>query len=865
MPGIGKTQLIQKYAYDQFHGKFRRIIVYIDASSSASISSNVLTFMQSYAPDLLLNASNGEQHFGPFHAWLSNQDDWLLVLDNIRDYNDVQKLLPRGQQGQILCSTRERMLAEMLAHENTIEIMPMSKLESKTFIAKLTECSNISEDKTDSIHDLVADFAKGVPLYIEQIVHNAIFGHKSIRTTLSQVAEKTALLRQKNLSSLHEDNLSLGGMIMQAFETIKARSDKAEALFGILAYLQPSAIPLQLIREGSKEYQSFLTSSVTYNRGARRLVNGNPQISFDDRPPSLVKPESESKSKSSSRLRNWSSRLVRSKNATIETDLLVDDADLRKALSTDFGPNTPYGRLFENRDTIDSAILTLCNAAVIRHTDFETLWMHDLVSEVARALIESNSCVVGQQILRTSSIMVYLSLPHPESLYILNNLASSRKYLPHALVCHQEMKNAGILNDSSIGPELSHLIASILSKNLTRDFQVSGERCTQEERVFCDERILDFYTQAYHGYMAGWARLKSRYGISDKQIHHLTTKDRDAEVAFNMFFKGEEYSKETNRFGRAAPWRAIQTAARLYVHLEDNMQRYSEAQHWLQIVLDFCEMVFGPLDEETEYFRSCMTSLLGHYKGDYESAYNLNLVPVAKILQCKVSDLGFDRLQNVEFTPLLQTAHGLEYIDTAGSCALNQARKCRDKSDRASKLVWARVALFWLKIKLRETRAFYRDSLYVLSAEMKSHAYAYELWEKSRTSMYYFAQAIVCTFDTTGPLAEECGPAPSVKLDNIKLYKEAKIRLYGEAGLAGLAVWDDDPELKELIGLCDAKANAWKDSYQSSPSEVAEKEEAIEWSAILVQHSGLEDCASIEDRQEVELGEEKENVRPENI
>lgn len=848
--GIGKTQLIQKYANDQFESKSRRVVVYIDASSPASISADVLTFMQSHAADLLVSTSNGKQNYSSFHAWLANQKDWLLVLDNVKRYNEVCRVLPRGHCGQILCSTREHILAEMLANENVVEILPMTDQESKTLISNLARYSTFDVDKTESTCNLVADFAKGIPLYIEQIIHNAIFNQTSISTTLSQVTEKMALLRQKNISSLHEDNLSLGGMIMQAFEAIRARSEKAEALFGILAYLDPSSMPIQLIREGSRGYQSFLTNSYTYDRGAHRMIDGKSQVPIDNE--EIVssepepEPESHVKPKSLSRLKGWSSKFARSKSSTAKVDLPIDDSNSRQALSRTCGLNTPYGRLFENEDTIDDALLTLRNAAVIRYSSPDTLWMHDLVSEVARALIECNSCTEGQHILLASSLTVYLSLPHPETLYFSSNLQKSNKYLPHALACHRELKSAGILNDSSIGAELSHLIASTLVKNLTREFNVSGEYRTRDEIAVYDERILDYYRQAYHGYMAGWARLRSYHAVTDEEIRSATTRDRNIEVGLNCYFKGEEYSRKTSRFGRAAPWRAIQTAARLYVHLEQNMQRYSEAEQWLRIVLKFCEENFGYLDEETIYFRSCLINLLGYRKGDYKSAYNLNLISVARVLKYKMSDLDFILLEKIDLAPLLQTAHGLGYIATAGSCALNEARTCREKYDRNNKVRWAETALFWFSITLRETRAFHGDILYVLSAEMKDHAHAYELCEKRRASMYYFAQAIICTFDLTGPCAELCAPSSSIKFDNIKLYEDAKIRLYGEAGVADFTAWDDDPELKELISLSDAKANAWRDGYQPSLRDIAEEEERVDWDAVLAQPFEIDDPVSLE-------------------
>ena len=61
---------------------------------------------------------------------------------------------------------------------------------------------------------------------------------------------------------------------MQAFATIRERSEKAEALFSILAHFEPTAIPFQLIRDGSSQYQSFLTKPYTYDHDARYLIDG---------------------------------------------------------------------------------------------------------------------------------------------------------------------------------------------------------------------------------------------------------------------------------------------------------------------------------------------------------------------------------------------------------------------------------------------------------------------------------------------------------------------------------------------------------------------------------------------------------------
>lgn len=223
---------------------------------------------------------------------------------------------------------------------------------------------------------------------------------------------------------------------MQAFATIRERFETAEALFNILAYFEPSAIAIQLIRDSSSQYQSFLTKPYTYDRGARYLIDGVPQVPVDNASINAPEHAFSSKTKPFSWRRPFSSKHQRGKLNSEKVDLPVDDADVRKALTKTCGPGTPVGRLFENKDNIDDALLTLRNAAVIRYTNPDTLWMHDLMSGVARALIESGPDMLGQHVLLTASTMVYLSFPRPETLYGQSNLQTSNRYLPHALTCH---------------------------------------------------------------------------------------------------------------------------------------------------------------------------------------------------------------------------------------------------------------------------------------------------------------------------------------------------------------------------------------------------------------------------------------------
>ena len=96
------------------------------------------------------------------------------------------------------------------AEADNLEIIPMDKATAMNLVVNIARLSENAKDREATIASDVADFAGGLPLLIEQIVHNAILGRQSLVTTLKDVREKTNLLKQKNRKSLHEDDLSLG-------------------------------------------------------------------------------------------------------------------------------------------------------------------------------------------------------------------------------------------------------------------------------------------------------------------------------------------------------------------------------------------------------------------------------------------------------------------------------------------------------------------------------------------------------------------------------------------------------------------------------------------------------------------------------
>lgn len=853
MGGIGKSQILQKYANDHVKPAAKpqqyAITFYINAHSASSVFSAVCSFMRLHTANEALVNSLSENDYNAFHTWLLQRQNWLLIFDNVQAYNHILKAIPHGNSGHVLCSTRHMTIAQQFSNgygSHPVEIKEMGTADSTELVLSLAGSSPYEADKDPVLAARVASFAKGIPLVIEQIVHNALLGKTSLLKTLQVVSEKAELLRQNNVSSLHPDNLALGGVVMQAFETLQQLSERAEALFMILVYMEPSSIPLSMVREGSKQLQDYLGRQHTYDRGT---IEKAPEGRRDHRNKdgSCSSRSCVWHNASSLRPSIWS-RVMRprprsARRAHAQAALPVDDIELTSSLRQKCDPGSALGRLFENQVMIDDAITVLCDAAVIRKTGPETLWMHDLVSEVAKALISDRSITSNQITALAAATTVYLAFPVPDHKASRKERAACEQYFPHAIACHHNLKSIGILNDCSIGPELSHIIASALDNYMSHGNK-DGYPLSTEQHNENKTRAIEYYTDAYTGYLAGWERLKHNYGIDDERIYFSTYADREREKDPHYF----RYYGRCERFGRSAPWRAIQTAVTLSDQLERQLSQMPEQDPMMlervlsltRHAVDFHKLSFGTNDYDTIGYKQTLYYRLGPLAGRWREAYDVSIETIKDIVGWPAgssSEVEVSRLQHGKCTntglPLDQLGSGGGSTGHLGKCCIELSRFYRHTGDSIQAQRYAEEAVTWCQLGLRWVQCREGAEFYVCRDPMMLLAEAHELANEGWEAMRWYAKAVVCTMNV------ERGRLTEFRSDDEDI--EARVHVYTEAVGRLNGAWEAEDvcsEVKELLHAVQGKIRDWKVQMEEKAKQEKQRVRAdwelpIDWEAIL--------------------------------
>ena len=101
--GIGKTQTAVEYAYR--YADAYNAVLWIQAETCDDLNSSCMALI-----DLLKLPHQEEQKeeraIGMVRLWLSNHENWLLILDNIEDLTLLRTVLPAECQGHTLLTTR---------------------------------------------------------------------------------------------------------------------------------------------------------------------------------------------------------------------------------------------------------------------------------------------------------------------------------------------------------------------------------------------------------------------------------------------------------------------------------------------------------------------------------------------------------------------------------------------------------------------------------------------------------------------------------------------------------------------------------------------------------------------------------------
>jgi tetratricopeptide (TPR) repeat protein len=150
----GKTQQAVYYAESQWRARSIDLLVWIDASSTASILAGYVEAARIVTETRL--PGTAESVAASFLGWLGQTDrSWLVVLDDLPDVDVLQGLWPGGPSGQVVITTANTQAMTSVHDVLVVEIGPFSRREAMSYlVGRLSSDPDQRRGAIDLIEDV---------------------------------------------------------------------------------------------------------------------------------------------------------------------------------------------------------------------------------------------------------------------------------------------------------------------------------------------------------------------------------------------------------------------------------------------------------------------------------------------------------------------------------------------------------------------------------------------------------------------------------------------------------------------------------------------------------------------------------------
>jgi tetratricopeptide (TPR) repeat protein len=249
--GIGKTQIVLEYAY-RYRDEYDAVL-WVKSDLRENLLSDFLTLAT------LLNlpeqhAQDQKTRISAIQRWMQQHTAWLLIFDNADDLESVRQFIAPGSRGHIVLTTRAQALGR-LADRLVVEIMDpetgaLFLLRRAGLLGLEASLHDVSIEERDLACQLVQELG-GLPLALDQ-------AGAYIEETLSSLAGYLDIYRQQRFALLRRR----GGVIEDhpesvattwslSFEAVERMNPAATDLMRLCAFLDPDAIPEELLAAGA--------------------------------------------------------------------------------------------------------------------------------------------------------------------------------------------------------------------------------------------------------------------------------------------------------------------------------------------------------------------------------------------------------------------------------------------------------------------------------------------------------------------------------------------------------------------------------------------------------------------------------------
>jgi tetratricopeptide (TPR) repeat protein/transcriptional regulator with XRE-family HTH domain len=256
--GIGKTQIAVEYAYR--YSDTYRALFWVTATSRDSLTSD---FMKMAASLDVPKQLEQDQEFvlRAVKRWLSTHDRWLLILDNVDDLELLVDFLPVHSTGNVLITTRLQALGSLA---QGIEVEKMGLDEGVVLLLRRARLLAAGADLEHSLEEhreqavRIVTALDGLPLALDQAGAYIEETHCSLSHYLDlySTSRKELLRRRGRFPFDHPDSVAITWSI--SFQKVGDEKLAAADLLHLLAFLDPEAIPEEIISKGAPELSAEL-------------------------------------------------------------------------------------------------------------------------------------------------------------------------------------------------------------------------------------------------------------------------------------------------------------------------------------------------------------------------------------------------------------------------------------------------------------------------------------------------------------------------------------------------------------------------------------------------------------------------------
>jgi esterase/lipase superfamily enzyme/Tfp pilus assembly protein PilF len=253
--GIGKTATATEYAHR--HREAYSRVLWTNAESESALTSGFAGF----APHLGLPFSEKtDEQVAAVRTWLTQNQGWLLILDNADAPEIVADFLPNPLTGAVLLTSRAANF-DTLGNIDALTLEAMTATDALAFLKRRTKRPTLLESEEAAARAL-AEKLGHLPLALEQAAAYVAKNRVPFAKYLELYRTRQLEILKKSPPLTGDYRLTVETTWTLNFEQVEAASPAAADILRVSAFCAPEPIPFAVVEKGAAEISAALAEAL---------------------------------------------------------------------------------------------------------------------------------------------------------------------------------------------------------------------------------------------------------------------------------------------------------------------------------------------------------------------------------------------------------------------------------------------------------------------------------------------------------------------------------------------------------------------------------------------------------------------------